>query len=96
MATYLNYPFDQEIFVNAWQETPDPVKSAMVESGAMVEDTLIASQIANDGFLYSIPFPLDGSSLLPMGNVFQSKNRSLNITSSPPGNSLYNGAIHCV
>lgn len=56
MATYLNYPFDPEVFVSAWQETPDPVKSAFIESGAMVEDALIASQIQNDGCIYSIPF----------------------------------------
>lgn len=56
MATYLNYPFDSEVFVSTWQETPDPVKSAMVESGALVEDALIKAQIQNDGYLYSIPF----------------------------------------
>lgn len=56
MATYLNYPFDAEIFANTWQEAPDPVKTALVESGALVHDAVIQSQIANDGFLYSIPF----------------------------------------
>lgn len=63
MATYLNYPFDAEVFVNSWGETPDPVKSALVESGAMVEDALIAAQIQNDGYIYSIPFydVLDGT-----------------------------------
>lgn len=56
MATYLNYPFDAEVFVNTWQESPDPVRSALIESGALVRDALIESQIQNDGYLYSIPF----------------------------------------
>jgi len=56
MATYLNYPFDSELFLNTWQESPDPVKSAFIESGALVHDALIESQIQNDGYLYSIPF----------------------------------------
>lgn len=63
MATYLNYPFDAEIFTQMWQEEPDPVKNALLESGVMVEDSLIAQQIQNDGNFYTIPFynTLDGT-----------------------------------
>ena len=56
MATYLNYPFDAEIFTNTWEACPDPVKNALVESGALVLDAMIQSQIQNDGYLYSVPF----------------------------------------
>lgn len=56
MSTYLNYPFDAEIFTNTWESCPDPVKSAMIESGALVHDAMIESQIQNDGVLYSVPF----------------------------------------
>ncbi len=56
MTTYLNYPFDAEIFTNTWEASPDPVKNALIESGALVRDAMIESQIQNDGYLYSVPF----------------------------------------
>ena len=49
-------PFDEELFIKAWHDLPDPVSSAMLDSGAMVNDSLIASYIKNDGNLYTIPF----------------------------------------
>lgn len=60
--TYLNYPFDEDIFLNSWQEEPDPVKTALLNSGAMVTDSVIADMIANGSNLYTIPFHniLDG------------------------------------
>lgn len=62
-GTYLNYPFDEEIFINAWAAEPDPVKNAMIQSGAMVNDSLIASRIADGSNLYTIPFynTIDGT-----------------------------------
>lgn len=61
-GTYLNYPFDEEIFTRMWQEEPDPVQTALLNSGVMVQDSLIAQQIQNDGNYYTIPFynVLDG------------------------------------
>jgi len=56
MSTYLNFPFDQEIFVQSWEAAPDPTKTAMIDSGALVEDAVIAGRIQNDGCLYTIPF----------------------------------------
>ncbi|MBR5236164.1 MAG: coat protein [Clostridia bacterium] len=63
MSMYLNYPFDEEVFVQSWDSAPDPAKTAMIDSGAMVEDAMIASRIQNDGGLYTIPFysVLDGA-----------------------------------
>lgn len=54
--TYLDFPFDAELFLQAWESAPDPVKTAMLNSGALVEDPTIASLIQNDGNLYTIPF----------------------------------------
>ena len=54
--SYLNFPFDTELFLQAWGSAPDPVKVAMLNSGALVEDPTIASLIQNDGNLYTIPF----------------------------------------
>lgn len=55
-ATFLGYPFDQELFMQMWSEVPDPRLTAMLTSGAMVSDAAIASQIASDGNFYTIPF----------------------------------------
>lgn len=50
------YPFDEEIFALEWGQVPDLVRTAMVNSGAMVEDAYIASLIANGSNTYTIPF----------------------------------------
>ncbi|MBE7041632.1 MAG: coat protein [Ruminococcaceae bacterium] len=56
MATYLNFPFDQEVFVESWESAPDATKAAMIDCGALVEDSLIESRIQTDGCLYTVPF----------------------------------------
>lgn len=55
-------PFDDDIFVNAWMEEPNTVKSAIRSSGAMVEDPVITARLGSDGNLITIPFykALDG------------------------------------
>lgn len=55
-------PFDDEIFMNMWKEAPDPYLTAMIQSGAVVEDSTIAGMIQNSGNIYTIPFynTLDG------------------------------------
>ena len=60
--TYLGYPFDADIFTQLWNEEPDPVKTALLNSGVLAQDALIASQIQGDGNYYTIPFynVLDG------------------------------------
>lgn len=55
-GTFLNFPFDEELFNQSWNDAPDPVRTAMLNSGALVEDSLIASMIQNDGNFYSLPF----------------------------------------
>ena len=62
-GTYLNYPFDEDIFVNRWFSEPDLVKTAILNSGVMVEDPLIAAQLRSSGNYGSIPFykTLDGT-----------------------------------
>lgn len=63
MATYLGFPFDAELFVANWYNQPDPTRTALVESGAMVEDGSIARVIADGSDLYTVPFykPLTGT-----------------------------------
>lgn len=61
-GTFLNFPFDEELFNMSWGQAPDPTKLAMIQSGALVEDSLIASMIQSEGNFYTIPFynTLDG------------------------------------
>lgn len=54
-GTWLNFPFDEELFFQLWQEEPDPVLTAILNSGAMVQDPVIASRIQHDGNLYTVP-----------------------------------------
>lgn len=55
-------PFDDELFMDMWKEAPDPYYTAMIQSGAVVEDSTIAEMIQSNGNLYTIPFynTLDG------------------------------------
>lgn len=61
-GTFLGYPFDEELFYDSWSTAPDPVRTAILDSGAMVNDSVIASQIQGKGNFYTIPFydVLDG------------------------------------
>ena len=55
-GTFLNYPFDEELFDYRWRNEPDVVKTALLESGAMVVNGDIASQISNGSNYYTVPF----------------------------------------
>lgn len=55
-GSYLNFPFDAELFVQAWGEAPDPVKTALLNSGVLVNDPVAAAKLQNDGNLYTLPF----------------------------------------
>lgn len=56
MATFLNFPFDEEIFYYTWQNAKDPVLTAFLESGAIVEDATIAGLIVNGSDTYTMPW----------------------------------------
>lgn len=55
-GTYLGLPFDEELFFNEWQTAPDPIKTALLDSGAVVMDADIASKIAGGSNLYTVPY----------------------------------------
>lgn len=61
-GTFLGFPFDEELFYNSWSNAPDPTRTAILNSGAMVQDGVIASRIQSSGNLYTVPFynVLDG------------------------------------
>lgn len=56
MAEYLNFHYDPEIFLARWQNEPDPVRTALLNSGAVVNDAMIADMIRGSGNFYTIPF----------------------------------------
>lgn len=56
MATYLNFPFDPELFLYNWQNEKDPTLTAMLESAAVREDATIKGLIQNGSDYYTIPF----------------------------------------
>ena len=55
-GTFLNFPFEEELFNDMWREAEDPVKTAILQGGAMVNDASIASMIGTKGDSYTIPF----------------------------------------
>lgn len=54
-GTFLGYPFDEELFYMQWQMEPDPVRLAMFNSGAIVENAAIRRMISNGSNYYTFP-----------------------------------------
>lgn len=54
-GTFLGYPFDEELFYMQWQMEPDPIKLAMFNSGAIVENAAIRRMISNGSNYYTFP-----------------------------------------
>lgn len=52
----MSIPYDEEIFAAYFNDEPDLMSDALIQSGAMVEDEYINSLIANGGDIYTIPF----------------------------------------
>lgn len=50
------FPFDEELFAMYFENQPNLVRDALVNSGAMVDDAYIAGMIANGGNVYTCPF----------------------------------------
>lgn len=48
-GTIFGIPFDDELFLDMWNEAPDPYLTAMIQSGAVVEDPTIAGMIQGRG-----------------------------------------------
>lgn len=54
--TYLNFPYDEEIFNYDWKNTPDLVLTNMIQSGAVVDDSEIARLISNGSNFFTVPY----------------------------------------
>jgi len=55
-GTNLGFPYDAEIFNYSWKNTPDLVLTSMIESGAVVNDSEIATMISNGSNFFTVPF----------------------------------------
>lgn len=55
-GSFLNFPFDEELFMMQWQAAQDPTLTAFLDSGVLVEDANIRNIIRNGSNLYTIPF----------------------------------------
>lgn len=55
-GTLYGFPFDEELFDYNWKNEPDPVKTALLDSGAMQLNGEIASQISQGSNFYTVPF----------------------------------------
>lgn len=56
MATWLNFPFDPDIFNYKWENTPDVVLTNLLESGAVVNDSEIATLISTGSNFFTTPY----------------------------------------
>lgn len=55
-SSYLNLPFDAEVFNYTWENTPDLIFTSMIESGAIAQDSEIARLISNGSNFFTTPF----------------------------------------
>lgn len=55
-SSYLNYPFDPELFLLQWQNAVDPTLTAMYQSGAVQANSVLRRLIANGSDVYTLPF----------------------------------------
>lgn len=55
-GTFLGYPFDEDIFLMNWRAAQDPIRTAMIDSGAVQANREIARMIASGSNQYTIPF----------------------------------------
>lgn len=55
-ATNLNFPYDPELFLLQWRNAPDPTRTAILESGAMVANAELRNLIANGSDVFTMPF----------------------------------------
>lgn len=55
-SSYLSFPFDPELFLLQWKSWPDPVKTAFLTSGAMVNNGELRNLISNGSDVFTLPF----------------------------------------
>lgn len=87
-GTYLGYPFDEEIFYMTWQSMPDPIKLAMINSGAIVEDATIRRLISSGSNFFTMPI------YNVLGGDPDNYDGQTNITMSEPDGTHQSGVVY--
>lgn len=87
-GTYLNFPFDEEVFNYSWENTPDLILTSMLESGAVVEDAEIARLIANGSNFFTTPY------YDVLGGTEQVYNGATDFTYDSLGGGKYSGVVY--
>lgn len=87
-GTFLGYPFDEELFLMQWQAAQDPVKLAMLNSGAIQNNATIKNLIANGSNLYTIPF------YDVLGGEPENYDGQTNITTTEPTGKSQSGVVY--
>ena len=88
ISNALKFYYDEELFNNAYTSEPDPTSLALLESGAMVEDDLIASLISEGSNYYALPFykDIEGNEVNYDG--------ATNITTDDSESGVQNGVVY--
>lgn len=86
-GTFLNYPFNPELFDYNWKNAEDKTLTAMFDSGAVVRNAEIATLIANGSDLYTIPF------YKVIGGTPENYDGNTNITVTDPEGSYQTGVV---
>lgn len=85
---FLGFPFDEEIFLMNWRGATDPTLTAMLQSGAMVQDGTIRQLIANGSNVYTIPF------YNVLGGTEDNYDGQTDITVSEPDGGSQSGVVY--
>lgn len=88
MATYLNFPFDEEVFLYQWNSLKDTTTEAMLNSGAVVDDATVAGLIANGSDTYTMPF------YNALSGTPDNYDGQTNITASAPTGTAMSGIVY--
>lgn len=88
MATYLNYPFDPELFDYNWKAAQDPTMTRIFESSAIQQNPEIERLISNGSDTYTIPF------YKVLGGTPDNYDGASNITVSDPDASSQSGIVY--
>lgn len=86
-GTIFGIPFDDELFLQMWGEAPDPVKTALLDSGVMVNDATIAGMIQSSGNVYTIPF------FNVLGGTPQNYDGRTDLTATEPDGGSQSGVV---
>lgn len=87
-GTFLGYPFDEELFLMQWQAAQDPVKLAMLNSGAIQSNATIKNLISNGSNVYTIPF------YDVLGGEPDNYDGNTDITTTEPKGSSQSGVVY--